>query len=77
LNPEEIADILKAEQQERYISGVRIHAFDEIMSVLDYVPLGYSLDGIDGEQQQGNSLDLSEFDEEIDESLDIREEKGW
>jgi hypothetical protein len=77
LNLEEIEDILKAEQQERYISGIKIHAFDEIMSVLDYVPLGYSLDDIDEEQQPNNSLDLSEFDEEIDESLDIREEKGW
>ncbi|MDR1595381.1 MAG: hypothetical protein LBR91_00445 [Puniceicoccales bacterium] len=78
LNAEEIEDIFHAEQQERYISGVKMHVFDEIVSVLDYVPLGYSLDDdVDDGQPPEDSVDLSEFDSEIDESLNIPEEKNW
>jgi SepF-like predicted cell division protein (DUF552 family) len=40
LNGAEVEDVLHGEQQERYIAGIRIHAFDEIMSMLDYVSAG-------------------------------------
>ena len=80
LNIEEIEDIVHEEQQERYISGTKMHAFDEIMSILDYVPLGYSFDE-DGDEEEDddvdNELDLSDFDDEIDDSLEIEEEKSW
>ncbi|MDR1891195.1 MAG: hypothetical protein LBQ23_03405 [Puniceicoccales bacterium] len=72
LNSEEVEDILHAEQQERYIAGIKTHAFDEIMSILDYVPAGYSLDAtIEDEQNDEEDLDLSEFDDDVEESLKI------
>ncbi|MDR1433191.1 MAG: hypothetical protein LBI61_02515 [Puniceicoccales bacterium] len=78
LSAEEVEDVLHAERQERYISGERMHAFDEIMAILDYVPVGYSIDGdIDGIQVQEEILPLAGFDAEIDESLDMPDEKNW
>ena len=74
---EEIEDILHAEQQERYISGIKMHVFDEIMSILDYVPTGYSLDDDDDEMKDDEELDLSDFDDEVDESLEINEDTSW
>jgi hypothetical protein len=78
INAEEIEDILHAERQERYISGIKTHAFDEITSILDYVPLGYTLDSdLEDVESQDEDLDLSEFDDEVDESIEIGDEKGW
>ena len=77
INIEEIEDILHAEQQERYISGIKMHVFDEIMSILDYVPTGYSLDDDDDEIKDDEELDLSDFDDEVDESLEINEDTSW
>lgn len=78
LNIEEIEDILHAEQQERYISGIKMHVFDEIMSILDYVPTGYSLDDEDGDEiKDEQELDLSDFDDDVDESIEIDEETNW
>ncbi|MDR1173525.1 MAG: hypothetical protein LBK24_01885 [Puniceicoccales bacterium] len=72
LNLEEVEDILHAEQQERYIAGIRTHAFDEIMSILDYVPAGYSLDAdIEDEDEDKEDIDLLEFDDDVEESLKI------
>jgi hypothetical protein len=72
LNLEEVKDILHAEQQERYIAGIKTHAFDEIMAILDYVPAGYSLDAdIEYEDDEEEDLDLSEFDDDTEESLKI------
>ncbi|MDR1413599.1 MAG: hypothetical protein LBI56_01515 [Puniceicoccales bacterium] len=79
LNVEEIEDLLHAERQERYVSGVKVHVFDEIASVLDYIPLGYSLEEseIEDKPVSEDTLDLEEFDDQIDESLDIVDEKNW
>jgi hypothetical protein len=80
LNAEEIEDILHADQQERYVAGVKTHAFDEIVSILDYVPDGYSLDGeLDGseDQMEDDELDLSAFDDADDESITVDDVKGW
>jgi hypothetical protein len=76
-NSEELEDILRTEQQERYISGIRLHPFDEIVSILDYVPDGYSLDGDEEEKSEEDDLGLQEFDDEVDDSLNIADEKGW
>lgn len=79
LNVEEVEDILHIEQHERYISGTKMHVFDEIMSILDYVPAGYSLDGENDDEdlKQDDDIDLSEFDDEIDESLEMKNEESW
>ena len=79
MNVEEVEDILHIEQHERYISGTKMHVFDEIMSILDYVPAGYSLDGENDDEdlKQDDDIDLSEFDDEIDESLEMKNEESW
>ncbi|MDR2737347.1 MAG: hypothetical protein LBB18_00180 [Puniceicoccales bacterium] len=76
LNAEEIEDILHADQQERYIAGVKTHAFDEIMSILDYVPAGYNLDeDIDDESGElpDDELDLSAFDDVDHETVAVED----
>jgi hypothetical protein len=67
LNLAEIEDILHIEQEERYIPGIKTRAFDEIISILDYVPADYSLDAtIEDEQNNEEDIDLSEFGDNDD-----------
>ena len=49
------------------------------MSILDYIPAGYSLDGENDDEdlKQDDDIDLSEFDDEIDESLEMKNEESW
>lgn len=62
LKIEEIEDSIRDERQKGYISGQNIHVFDEIVSILDYVPLGYALD--DEEKISNEDLNLPNIDDE-------------
>lgn len=73
MSSEELEDALRDEQHKKFSEGTSVHLFDEIMFILDFVPLGYSLD--DDEQKESNEeddIDLSDFDDNIpeDESYD-------
>lgn len=77
---DEIEDVLHADQQERFISGVKVHPFDEILSVLEFVPLGYNLDNeIDDEEKNSDEddLNLSDFNDEVDDSFEGDSEATW
>lgn len=45
LTTEEIEEALRENQQIDYIEGRRVHFFQEIASILDYVPQGYEVEG--------------------------------
>ncbi|MDR1255948.1 MAG: hypothetical protein LBJ94_03450 [Puniceicoccales bacterium] len=72
---EELEEAIRDEQQADYVSGKGHHVFEEIVSILDYVPLGYSLDDDATEQDLEAEVDLPDFEDEL-ESEDSRV-KEW
>ncbi|MDR2721166.1 MAG: hypothetical protein LBB15_02665 [Puniceicoccales bacterium] len=63
LEVEELEEAVRDERQAKYVEGKSCHAFDEIISILDYVPAGYTLDDDSSSQELDNELDLPEFDD--------------
>jgi hypothetical protein len=63
LEIEEVEEAIRDERQANYVEGKNCHAFDEIMSILDYVPVGYTLEGDSNRQDLDDELDLPEFDD--------------
>lgn len=60
-----------------YISVKTVHLFEEIIFILDYVLVGYSLDSKDQEEEK-EDIDFSKLDENLDddESITITNE-SW
>jgi hypothetical protein len=63
LEIEEMEEVIRDERQANYVEGKNCHAFDEIMSILDYVPVGYTLDADSSGQDPDDELDLPEFND--------------
>ncbi|MDE6432290.1 MAG: hypothetical protein K2L13_02740 [Opitutales bacterium] len=63
---EEIEEAIRDEQRNGYISGKSVHSFDEIMSILDYVPTGYSLD-LEDQEEDKDEIDFSDVDDGLGE----------
>ncbi|MDR3273838.1 MAG: hypothetical protein LBS87_00685 [Puniceicoccales bacterium] len=81
LEIEELEESIRSEQQTNYASGKSCHAFDEIMSILDYVPEGYSLDADLNEQDLGEEDNLPDFGgadiEDDDAEVKIGNDQSW
>ncbi len=78
MSSEEIEEAIRDERQNGYISGKVMHAFDEIVSILDYVPLGYSLDVEDEEDEGKEDIDFPDFDDDLDLDVDPNiSEETW
>jgi hypothetical protein len=76
LSIEELEENIRDEQQREYMDGKKIHAFDEIVAILDYVPAGYVLDDDPDEQNLNEESDLPDFDGSDVEDLDVDMETG-
>lgn len=63
---DEIEEAIRDEQQSGYMSGKTVHAFDEIISILDYVPAGYSLD-TDDEEKDEDEVEFPDIGEDLGE----------
>ncbi len=81
LEIEEIEDEIREEQNKDYMEGKATHFFNEVTTILDYVPDGYELElGDDGE---GDSEDEDDIDidlpdiEEDDEKIERDETMRW
>lgn len=70
MEPDEIEEAIRDEQQSGYVSGKTVHAFEEIISILDYLPAGYSLDPEDEEQNKEDS-EFSAIDDDLGEEDDV------
>lgn len=79
MGPEEIEEAIREEQQSEFVSGKSMHVFNEIVSILDYVPLGYSLESDDECEETEDDIDLSDFNDETkdDPSVENIEEENW
>jgi hypothetical protein len=79
LSVDEVEDEIREEQNTNFIQGRAVHTFDELTSILDYMPAGYDTDeeapakGIEDEEDD----DLPELDEEEEEKLKNDESLKW
>ena len=80
LTVDEVEDELREEQNASFIEGKAIHTFDELTSILDYVPAGWDTDEerpVTKEDDEADDADLPELDEEEEEKLKNDESLKW
>jgi len=79
LSVDEVEDELREEQNSHFIQGKAVHTFEELTSILDYMPAGY--DGDDEAPAKGaedeEADDLPELDEAEEEKLKNDESLKW
>src|SRR5262245_49019068 len=79
LSVDEVEDEIREDQNSNFIQGKAVHTFEELTSILDYMPAGYDADeeapakGVEDEDDD----DLPELDEEEEEKLKNDESLKW
>jgi hypothetical protein len=79
LSVDEVEDEIREEQNTNFIQGKAVHTFEELTTILDYMPAGYDSDeeapakGIEDEEDD----DLPELDAEEEEKLKNDESLKW
>jgi len=79
LSVDEVEDEIREDQNSHFIQGKAVHTFEELTSILDYMPAGYDTDeeapakGIEDEEDD----DLPELDEAEEEKLKNDESLKW
>jgi hypothetical protein len=71
LTVDEVEDELREDQNSHFIEGKAVHSFEELTSILDFMPAGYETD----EEQPAKSLDEDEADDADLPELDEAEEE--
>ncbi len=80
LTVDEVEEEIREEQNASFIEGKAIHAFEELTSILDYVPAGWDTDEDAAEKSSADEPDdddLPELDEEEEERLKNDESLKW
>jgi len=78
LTVDEVEDELREEQNTSFIEGKAVHTFEEITSILDYVPAGWDTDEeTPAKEIEDEDDDLPELDEEEEEKLKNDESLKW
>jgi len=78
LSVDEVEDEIREDQNSHFIAGKAVHTFEELTSILDYMPAGYDTDdeapakGVEEEDD-----DLPELDEAEEEKLKNDESLKW
>lgn len=79
LSVDEVEDELREEQNSHFIQGKAVHTFEELTSILDYMPAGYDTD--DGAPAKGaedeSDVDLPELEEAEEEKLKNDDSLKW
>jgi hypothetical protein len=80
LTVDEVEDEIREEQNTNFIEGKAVHTFEELTTILDYVPAGYDTDGEEAEkptdaEEEGD--DLPELDAAEEEKLKNDESLKW
>ncbi len=70
LTVDELEEELREEENNNFIEGRSVHMFTEVTNILDYVPVGWELDGDDDEDGDGSE------EEEIEDYPDIDDEEA-
>src|SRR3954469_10644617 len=80
LSVDEVEDEIREDQNSNFIQGKAVHTFEELTSILDYMPTGYDADEeapAKGIEDEGDDEDLPEIDEEEEEKLKNDESLKW
>ena len=80
LSVDEVEDEIREEQNSSFIQGKAVHNFDELTSILDYMPAGYDTDEeapAKGVEDETVADDLPELDEAEEEKLKNDESLKW
>jgi len=79
LSVDEVEDELREEQNSHFIQGKAVHTFEELTSILDYMPAGYDTDDeapAKGAEDESD-VDLPELEEAEEEKLKNDESLKW
>jgi len=79
LSVDEVEDELREEQNSHFIQGKAVHTFEELTSILDYMPAGYDTDDeapAKGAEDEAD-VDLPELEEAEEEKLKNDESLKW
>jgi hypothetical protein len=79
LSVDEVEEEIREDQNSNFIQGKAVHTFEELTSILDYMPAGYDADEeapAKGIEDEGDD-DLPELDEEEEEKLKNDESLKW
>lgn len=79
LSVDEVEDEIREDQNSNFIQGKAVHTFEELTSILDYMPAGYDADEeapAKDIEDEGDD-DLPELDEEEEEKLKNDESLKW
>lgn len=79
LGVDEVEDEIREEQNSNFIQGRAVHTFEELTSILDYMPAGYDTDeeAPAKDTEGADDEDLPELDEEEEEKLKNDESLKW
>jgi hypothetical protein len=79
LSVDEVEDEIREDQNSNFIQGKAVHTFEELTSILDYMPAGYDADEeapAKDVEDEGDD-DLPELDEEEEQQLKNDESLKW
>ena len=79
LSVDEVEDELREEQNSHFIQGKAVHTFEELTSILDYMPAGYDTDDeapAKGAEDESD-VDLPDLEEAEEEKLKHDESLKW
>ncbi len=78
LGVDEVEDEIREDQNSNFIQGKAVHTFEELTSILDYMPAGYDADEeAPAKEVEDEDDDLPELDEEEEEKLKNDESLKW
>lgn len=79
LSVDEVEDEIREDQNSNFIQGKAVHTFEELTSILDYMPAGYDADeeAPAKEVEDEGDDDLPELDEEEEQKLKNDESLKW
>jgi hypothetical protein len=80
LSVDEVEDEIREDQNSHFMHGSAIHTFEELTSILDFMPAGYDSDEeapAKGIEDEADDEDLPELDEEEEEKLKNDESLKW
>ncbi len=78
LGVDEVEDEIREDQNSSFIQGQAVHTFEELTSILDYMPAGYDTDDeTPAKEVEDDGDDLPELDEAEEEKLKNDESLKW
>ena len=80
LTVDEVEDEIREDQNTNFIEGKAVHTFEELTTILDYVPAGYDTDNEEAEKPtdaEDEDDDLPELDAAEEEKLKNDESLKW